>query len=128
MCLLAEVLDWDERRVCCRADSHRDPGNPLRIGNRLPAACGIEYGAQAMAVHGALLADGGEPLGRGLLASVRAVDLYAERLDDVEGPIEVTAERLSGEGGHILYAFRVCAGERELVCGRAIVVLDGAPR
>lgn len=128
MCLLAEVLEWDSRHVRCRADSHRDPANPLRIRDRLPAACGIEYGAQAMAVHGALLAAGGAPLGPGLLASVRSVDLLAERLDDVEGPLEVAAERLSGEGDHILYEFRVSSGARDLLRGRATVVLDGTRR
>ena len=39
-----------------RASSHRAADNPLRAHGRLGAACGIEYAAQAMAVHGALLA------------------------------------------------------------------------
>ena len=52
-------------------------GNPLRAHDRLSAACGIEYAAQAMAVHGALCAglDGQQTPRNGLLASVRGVDL-----------------------------------------------------
>ncbi|MGD9951242.1 MAG: hydroxymyristoyl-ACP dehydratase [Burkholderiales bacterium] len=124
MCLLDDVLEWDARRIVCRASSHRDPANPMRVGASLSAACGIEYGAQAMAVHGALLAADGAPLGRGVLASVRGVTLHAARLDDIEAPLTITAERLSGEDDHILYAFSVAADARELVSGRAAVVLD----
>ena len=128
MCLLEGVLEWDARRIVCRAVSHRDPANPLRVGGILPAACGIEYGAQAMAVHGALLDAHGAPLGRGYLASVRAVKLHAARLDDVASPLRVSAERLGGEDDRILYAFSVASDARELVGGRAAVVLDAARR
>jgi predicted hotdog family 3-hydroxylacyl-ACP dehydratase len=124
MCLLDGVLEWDAQRILCRATSHRDPANPLRVAQALPAACGIEYGAQAMAVHGALLDAHGAPLGRGFLASVRAVRLRAARLDDVEGPLQVSAERLGGEDDHVLYAFSIAGDGGELLSGRAAVVLD----
>lgn len=122
MCLLDGVLEWDERRVLCRASSHRDPANPMRVAQRLPAACGIEYGAQAMAVHGALLSRGA--LRPGVLASVRSVRMRAARLDDVPGLLQVSAERLSGEGDHVLYEFSVAGESGELLRGRAAVVLD----
>ena len=54
MCLLDEVVSWDEARIACRASSHRAPDHPLRTHGRLGAACGIESAAQAMAVLGAL--------------------------------------------------------------------------
>ena len=56
MCLLDEVLSWDATRIRCRSNTHRTADNPLRAHGRLGAACGIEYAAQAMAVHGALVA------------------------------------------------------------------------
>lgn len=127
MCLLESVLEWDAQRIVCRAVSHQDPANPLRLAGILPAACGIEYGAQAMAVHGALLDAAGTPLGRGFLASVRSVTLHAARLDDVTGPLRVSAARLSGEDDHVLYEFSVADGARALLSGRATVVL-AAPR
>jgi predicted hotdog family 3-hydroxylacyl-ACP dehydratase len=128
MCLLEEVLDWDAQHIVCRATSHRAPDNPLRVAGILPAACGIEYGAQAMAVHGALLDAQGARLGRGFLASVRALTLIAARLDDVAGALHVSAERLSGEADHILYAFSLAGDAGELLGGRATVVLDAAGR
>jgi predicted hotdog family 3-hydroxylacyl-ACP dehydratase len=59
MCLLDRVVHWDSQRIHCRASSHRSADNPLRSRDQLSAACGIEYAAQAMAVHGALQAPAG---------------------------------------------------------------------
>ena len=54
MCLLDEVLQADARQHPRAAPSAiATPANPLRDGGVLPALCGIEYAAQAMAVHGA---------------------------------------------------------------------------
>ncbi|MFN4343213.1 MAG: 3-hydroxylacyl-ACP dehydratase [Azonexus sp.] len=124
MCLLDAVLDWDDTRITCRATSHADPDNPLRADGRLGAANGIEYAAQAMAVHGALLAgDDGAPR-QGYLTSVRGVTLHVARLDDLAGALQIAAERLSGDTNHILYQFSVNHAGRCLLEGRAAVVLD----
>ena len=126
MCLLNAVVDWSETAISCRAVSHADPDNPLRADHRLGAAAGIEYAAQAMAVHGALLAAASDAPRRGYLASVRGVNLHVDRLDDLPGELTVSAERLSGDGNHILYRFAVAHAGRSLVEGRAAVILDAA--
>jgi predicted hotdog family 3-hydroxylacyl-ACP dehydratase len=126
MCLLDAVTDWDAQRIRCTATSHRHADNPLRAHGRLGAACGIEYAAQAMAAHGALLAAADGAPRAGYLASVRGVDLHVSRLDDIAADLEVEAERLSGDGNTILYGFRVSAAGRELLSGRAAVILDAA--
>ena len=127
MCLLDEILSFDERSVVCRANSHRSPDNPLRCDSRLPSIAGIEYGAQAMAVHGALQANGTAQ--GGMLAGVRAVRCHARYLDEEPGPLTVRAERLVVDGGRLLYAFAVEGAKSELVSGRIAVVLDAvAPR
>lgn len=124
MCLLDTVQTWDEAVLQACATSHRSPDNPLRADGRLGAATGIEYAAQAMAVHGVLLAGDGQPLGLGYLASVRAVHLHTDRLDDITEDLDVRVQRLSGDAGVILYAFDISAGGRTLIDGRASVVLD----
>jgi predicted hotdog family 3-hydroxylacyl-ACP dehydratase len=124
MCLLDAVTDWDAQHIRCTARSHRHADNPLRAHDRLGAACGIEYAAQAMAAHGALLAAADDAPRAGYLASVRGVELQIARLDDIAAELEVEAERLSGDGNTILYGFRVSAAGRELLSGRAAVVLD----
>ena len=59
------------------------------------------------------------------LASVRNVRLRVERLDQVEGAMQVHAQRLSGDERQVLYDFSVCdAGGRRLAEGRAVVVLN----
>ncbi|SDM09743.1 Predicted 3-hydroxylacyl-ACP dehydratase, HotDog domain [Oryzisolibacter propanilivorax] len=127
MCLLACVQRWDAQEILCAATSHRATDNPLRAEGRLGIAAGIEYAAQAMAVHGVLLAGGGTPLGVGYLTSVRDVQLHATRLDDRAGALQVRAERLSGDERLILYRFDVRAEDgTPLLDGRASVVLDAA--
>jgi predicted hotdog family 3-hydroxylacyl-ACP dehydratase len=124
MCLLDAVIYWSATAIACRAVSHTDPHNPLRAGGRLGASAGIEYAAQAMAVHGALLANPGEQPRQGYLASVRGVQLHVARLDDLPSELGVEAERLSGDANNILYRFSVSHGSRCLLEGRAAVILD----
>jgi len=128
MCLLDEVLEWSPQAVVCRTDTHRDPANPLRAAGRLGIACGIEYAAQAMAVHGALLApERGPPSAPGLLASTRGVAFHAERLDDVDGSLTVRAEYVHGDAAMVLYEFTVSAGARVLLSGRASIAFTAGP-
>lgn len=133
MCLLDEVMTWNPVRVQCRSSTHRDATNPLRAHNRLAAVCGIEYAAQAMAVHGALIASRvtsptQSATVAGYLASVRNVILYADRLDDIEGDLVATAELVTGDEHTVLYDFTVSTGERVLLAGRATIVFNAALR
>jgi len=121
MCLLQEVLNADDETITCRAISHRDPEHPLREEGILPALAGIEYAAQAMAVHGALRKNSAAR--SGVLAAVRDVVLYVERLDDIPDDLMLNARRLLNDRTRLLYEFEVRAGARPLLRGRAVVVL-----
>jgi predicted hotdog family 3-hydroxylacyl-ACP dehydratase len=121
MCLLAEVCEADDTSIRCRAVSHRDAGNPLRDPTGLPAICGVEYAAQAMAVHGAIACGGIS--GPGMLASARDVVLYVPRLDVLAADIFVIARRLVGDGRRLMYEFELQADAARLLHGRATVVL-----
>jgi len=124
MCLLDGVLSWDAGRIRCLSRTHRDPDNPLRMDQQLSALCGIEYAAQAMAIHGKLAGNIADKPHLGYLASVREVICYKGRLDDLEGDLVVDAERLMGEESHVIYSFEVCVGDIEVLRGRAAVVLE----
>jgi len=124
MCLLDAVVEWSPERIRCTSGSHRRPDNPMRADNRLGAACGIEYAAQAMAVHGALLAANDGAPRQGYLASVRGVEFDVDRLDDIESDLDVEAERMSGDNNNILYRFEVRGDNKVLLSGRAAVILD----
>jgi predicted hotdog family 3-hydroxylacyl-ACP dehydratase len=125
MCLLESVEHWSASEICCTALSHRDANNPLRADGRLGISNGIEYAAQAMAVHGALLAGDAEPAKSGYLVSVRDVRWHRQRLDDIDSPLRIRATRLSGNDINVLYHFEVEA-DGPLLSGRASVILDAA--
>ena len=125
MCLLDGVDAWDQQRIQCRASSHRAADNPLRSHNRLGAACGIEYAAQAMAVHGALLAPPDSIGARvGYLVSVRGTQLHVARLDDIAADLRVEATCITRSENNILYQFSVSAAGQLLLDGRAAVVIN----
>ena len=126
MCLLDAVVAWDEEQIHLRTDSHRRADNPLRSDGRLRAVHLCEYGAQAMAVHGGLLARrAGGAAAPGLLVSLRAVRLHVDRIDDLAGTLDVQAQSLAASTASWQYAFRVeCAG-RLLAEGRATVMRRG---
>ncbi len=128
MCLLDEVIEWTADRIRCRSASHRRADNALRAHGRLGVACGIEYAAQAMAVHGALRAatgtqiSQGAPVSRaGLLTSVRGLTMYVDRLDDVAGDLYANATCLNGDSTMVLYEFTVSDSNQTLLGGRATI-------
>lgn len=120
MCLLNCVLNWNPEAIVCQAVNRNNHDHPLRRRGRLGVACGIEYAAQAMALHGALN-DPGVPQRSGVLASVRDTHCHAAALD--EGTLTIEARLLHSEGPRVIYAFTVSGTEKILLEGRAAVVL-----
>lgn len=55
MCLLDEVIAWDESHIHCRSQQLASIANPLFEGEQLETVLLLEYGAQAAAVHAGLL-------------------------------------------------------------------------
>jgi predicted hotdog family 3-hydroxylacyl-ACP dehydratase len=148
MCLLDEVIEWDAEHIRCRSGTHRLPDHPLRSRGRLGIACGIEYAAQAMAVHGALagvafVASGATAVGTlgavpladsarkgnarpeaGLLAGLRDIRMHVLRLDNIETDLICDAALVAGDRCTALYEFALRSGTRRLLSGRATVVFD----
>lgn len=124
MCLLDRVESWDPRRVHCIATSHRNADNPLRSNDRLAAVCGFEYAAQAMAIHGALLAPQQTAPRSGFLVSIRDAALHVERLDDIDSELVIQAELMNSDGNTVMYNFLVQAGGPVMIKGRATVILN----
>jgi predicted hotdog family 3-hydroxylacyl-ACP dehydratase len=144
MCLLDDVTDWSVADITCGASSHLSPDNPLRRNGRLGAICGIEYGLQAAALHGALVhslprpnlrpaaahaeSDIFGPPGPGFLAALRDVTLHVDRLDDQRfGVLRVTAKpELQADTGAI-YRFVVASeAGAPLVEGRGTIAFAAA--
>lgn len=130
MSLWDELIDAEPARVLLRTDSHHRADNPLRRDGQLSAVHLIEYGAQAMAVHGGWLARqaSGGSARPGVLAAVREFKLQVERLDDLDAAIECEAQRLVANAGGWMYGFTLRCDGRDLASGRASVIhLPEAP-
>ena len=125
MCLLDSVQTWNKESILCIASSHHAADNPLRAHNKLGIACGIEYAAQAMAVHGALLAPVDSKTPKvGYLVSVRGVTMFVNRLDNITADLQVSATCIMASETNMLYEFSISAGDQCLLQGRAAVMLD----
>jgi predicted hotdog family 3-hydroxylacyl-ACP dehydratase len=127
MCLIDEVVAWDEAAIHARTRSHARDDNPLRSDGQLRALHLAEYGAQAMAIHGGLLARAqGAVAAPGYLVSLRDVELAVARIDDIDDALDVHAQRLLAGDGHWQYEFRIEHAGRVLARGRAAVIAGAA--
>jgi predicted hotdog family 3-hydroxylacyl-ACP dehydratase len=120
MCLLDEVQSWNGYQITCVSRSHLCASNPLRNANGVPMLALLEYGAQAMAVHGCLLAQScGAIMQEGYLAALRDVKLAEGTLSQINDSLIIRAEKIHAEGGNMIYKLSIRAGTRELASGRA---------
>jgi predicted hotdog family 3-hydroxylacyl-ACP dehydratase len=124
MILLDGVVSWDKARIQCVTATHQWIGNPLRRDGRIGILCGLEYIAQAIALHAALSRDKKDTPRRGYLASLRGVSCHVDRLDLISEPLLVEADRLLGEASRAIYNFTLRSGNRRLLGGRAAVALE----
>jgi predicted hotdog family 3-hydroxylacyl-ACP dehydratase len=123
MRLLERLVSWDERCATVVTTSHASPANPLRREGRLSALCLCEYGAQAMAIHGALVARAaGKTPVPGLLVSLREIELRVASVESMAGELCVAVERLADGAAGLQYAFRVSHEGTELARGRAAII------
>lgn len=119
MCLLDSVLTWDDESILCTSETHRDPDNPLRRQGRLLALHAFEYGAQAAGVHGGLRARSvGAAAPPFYLAALRDAHLQVTRLDNVDSPLEIRAQRVFGDGSNAIYECHVSADDALLADAR----------
>lgn len=127
MCLNDAVMQWDQKTVLCLTQSHLRKDNPLLKNNKLSSVHAIEYCAQAMAVHGGLLArEQGEVLPPGYLAAIRNVNISYDYLDDIKHDLMISATQLMAQGGSLMYEFKMYFNdstvEHTVISGRATVM------
>jgi len=124
MCLLDAVESCDRQRIVCTTMQHRNPHNPLAVDGRLGCVQGIEFAAQAMAIHGALVAfPAGVRPAVGWLGRIRDCVLHWDRIDTHAGSLRVSATRVAAAGGALMYGFAIDAGHVRVIAGTATVVL-----
>jgi predicted hotdog family 3-hydroxylacyl-ACP dehydratase len=122
MCLLEDVIEWNESRIVLTTNTHQSVDNPLRVEGKLRAVHLCEYGAQAMAVHGALKA-APERAPPGMLVSLRSVTFAREYIHDLAGALRVEAVCLQATASSQQYSFRISHDDQIVAEGRAAVLL-----
>lgn len=127
MCLLERIVSWTDDEIRLETSTHRSPDNPLRSNGRLRAVHLCEYGAQAMAVHGALKSQAkGAQAAPGMLVSLRSVEFARDFIDDLPNVLVVEAHCLQASALSLQYRFRITHGDELLAEGRAAVMLQSA--
>jgi predicted hotdog family 3-hydroxylacyl-ACP dehydratase len=131
MCLIDDVVAWDAKAIHCTTQTHTLTGNPLRANGRLGAICGVEYAAQAAAIHRAILlvqqsmtARTAAPV-QAYLAALRDVESYVDRLDIYPQPLEIVASQYASLDGGAIYDFVIRHVSTTLQTGR--ITLKAAP-
>jgi predicted hotdog family 3-hydroxylacyl-ACP dehydratase len=126
--MIEELVHWDEREIHARTRTHQSLENPLRSGARLASVHLAEYGAQAMAAHGALRARaaGGAPVSA-LLVSVRQFEATLAFIDDLQGTIDIHARVLLGSPTGWQYEFDAWHGSERIAGGRVAALAFPLP-
>jgi predicted hotdog family 3-hydroxylacyl-ACP dehydratase len=120
MCLIDSVESWDDKKIIVFSNTHQDKKNPMRNHNILSTTALIEYGAQAMAIHGALLQT--DKMEKGYLAALRNIYLQLEDISQIKDKLCIQAEQQLKSEGNMIYQFSITANQRLLASGRATVV------
>ena len=123
MSLLDRVLSWDESNLVAESMTHRATAHPLRRNGCLRAVHLCEYGAQAAALHGGLVARAaGGTAAPGYLVSLRDIALACDRIDDLAGDLAIHAELLLQDSGSWQYLFAASHGGAKLATGRLAII------
>jgi predicted hotdog family 3-hydroxylacyl-ACP dehydratase len=123
MSLLDHVASWNETSIVALATSHRSMDHPLRSHGRLRAVHLCEYGAQAAALHGGLIARAaGTVAAPGYLVSLRNVRLACQRIDDLDGELQIRSELLLQDSSSWQYQFEASHAGSQLATGRLAII------
>ena len=124
---MLDAVEWyDAQSIVCTSSRHADPANPLAEDGRLSPLAGIEFAAQAMAAHGALVALPAGGSARGWLARVRDCVVQCDRMDRLPAPLRIEAECIGTSERALSYRFSISAAGVTVLRGEALVALAGA--
>ncbi|WP_019895153.1 hypothetical protein [Hydrogenovibrio halophilus] len=126
MCFWETVSDWDAQQLTCHTRTHLDKDHPLAENGDLPNSALIEYGAQACALHQALLAqtqaeEPGSP-SPGYIARLKKIQFSSD--PPVSAPLTGHAQPLAIQDQSALYQFRLSDDSDRIYCQGQVLVLN----
>lgn len=120
MCLLDEVVAWDENQIHCRSQLLASEGNPLWEGGQLECVLLLEYGAQAAAVHAGLLQSRLGEQRPAYIGAVKDVELLAAIADN-SSALDLHAQCLLSSSQGAIYELIAQQAGKILLRGRLIL-------
>ena len=120
MSLLNEVIEANSNSLTALAKSHLETNNPLRLNGKIATVNGIEYAAQAMAIHGSLLSDISPA---GYIAAVRNIDINVPFFPETDAPLIIEVQRLMSDKNGFSYQFYINCEQISLISGKITVFL-----
>jgi len=126
MSLLDKVTYADRLTLSASAVSHLSSDNPLRFNHKLSSINGIEYAAQAMAIHGFLLSELKQTEAStktGYIATIRNIDIFTPFFPETESVIKIEVKQLMSDTNGFTYQFHISDGKKTLISGKITVFL-----
>jgi predicted hotdog family 3-hydroxylacyl-ACP dehydratase len=121
--MLDRVVAWDAESITAASTTHHSRDNPLRREGRLASVHLIEYGAQAMALHGALRdRAAGRDSPPALLVSVRNFHATRDFLDDLPEELLLRARALLIAASSWQYEFEARHAGALVASGRVAAI------
>ncbi|WP_052417534.1 hypothetical protein [Cellvibrio mixtus] len=124
MCMLDEIIRWDETRIHGRSHNLAASTNPLFEDGQLDSVLLIEYGAQAAAVHAALLHSKLGESRPAYIGAVKDVELFTAMADNSTA-LDLYLECLLSSSQGAIYELVAQQADKLLLRGRLILSQPG---
>lgn len=124
MCLLEKIIECTPEKIICQTKTHLNDDNPLKIDGVLSKMHLIEYGAQAVAVHGGLIERlsslESEPK-LGYIALLKSIKWGV--FNPQTSLLEVQAHLITANDVSKLYEFDIMDATQQNVCSGKVMVV-----
>lgn len=120
MCMLDQVIAWDATHIHCRSNSFASHINPLFEQGQLDSILLLEYGAQAAAIHAALLQSSLGAARPAYIGAVKDVELFT-MIADNSIALDVHAHCLLSSPQGAIYELAAQQADRTLLRGRLVL-------
>lgn len=117
MCMLDEIVAWDETRIHGRCHNFANSTNPLFENGQLDTVLLIEFGAQAAAVHSALIQSQLGESRPAYIGAVKDIELFTAMADNSTA-LELHLHCLLSSGQGAIYELVAQQAENTLLRGR----------
>lgn len=135
MCLIDQVMSWDNNNLTAQSKSHLSPDNPLSKDGSISSIIGVEYAAQTMAIHAALLYSQNSHLKQkksgGYLATIRNIKIDSDFLYSAQAAPQnshqqaliISVTLLMSDIQGYSYTFTISSNHLELLSGQLTLFL-----